>query len=208
MTRSTILSALLAATMLAACEDPPQKPLRPPVAPVGQPDAKQKQQKDTTQTQTQTQGQGQGQRTQTGGGDQGGSQPLTPPAPQPEPVKEECTGAGASKIDPPPTDAERAKCTEYGGGSACQSNCWNLDFYNRVKAAAAGGQPQPNPQPTTITCTVTTDGTRLRQSPNGEILLEMDLGDTCTKLGEQGAWHKVRCNNTEGYAWGAYLSCH
>jgi hypothetical protein len=202
MRQTTALLALFATTMLAACEDPPQKPLRPPVEPVGQSDSTQKPKPDTTQTQTQ------GQAGQTDGGTQGGvQQPVTPPAPQPEPPKEECSGAGASKIDPPPTDAERAKCNEYGGGSACQSNCWNLDFYNRVKAAVAGGQPQPNPQPATTTCRVSPNGLNLRQSPNGTILASMDNGDECTKLGEQDGWYRVKYQNIEGYAWGEYLNC-
>jgi serine/threonine protein kinase len=148
-------------------------------------------------------------REKLGGGTQDTQQPLTPPAPQPEPAKEECTALGASKIDPAPTDAERAKCTEYGGGSACQTNCWYLDFYSKIKAAVNGGQaqPQPNPQPASTTCTVTSNGLNIRQSPGGTTVATLDNGEQCTKLGEQDGWFKVKYQGFEGYAWGDYLSC-
>ncbi|MCM2396050.1 DUF2272 domain-containing protein [Rhizobium sp. S95] len=54
---------------------------------------------------------------------------------------------------------------------------------------------------------VTTEGLRLRTSPNGEIIRDLTIGENVTDLGEasEDGWRKIKAGTDEGVAFGKYL---
>lgn len=82
-------------------------------------------------------------------------------------------------------------------------------FWNEDLDATLGGNPHVQVDEALVAGDrfVTTEGLRLRQSPNGVIVRDMTLGEKVTDLGAsvEPGWRKVRVGLEEGVVFGKYL---